>query len=106
MVKTISTEFNLVCDSSWKVNIVTILYGVGYIIGALFFGILSDRRGRKFGMIITVIGAFVSQIIVALSFNFWLFLSTRLVVGIFVGGCYVVTFSQSLKYCDSCNFYN
>ena len=58
------------------------------VIGALFFGRLMDRLGRKavYGIeaVLLAVGALVS----AFSVNFWMLLGLRFVVGLGVGGDY------------------
>ncbi len=58
------------------------------VIGALFFGRLMDRMGRKavYGIeaVLLAVGALAS----AFSVNFWMLLSLRFVVGLGVGGDY------------------
>ena len=47
MVKTAATEFEIVCDASGLRSLSTSLYMVGYALGAMIFGNMSDIKGRK-----------------------------------------------------------
>ncbi|XP_051734125.1 solute carrier family 22 member 5-like [Ctenopharyngodon idella] len=44
---TIVSEWNLVCDSEWRVPFATSTLYMGYLLGSLVSGQLSDRFGRK-----------------------------------------------------------
>ncbi|MGY1602102.1 MFS transporter [Geodermatophilus sp. SYSU D00815] len=63
-------------------------YIVGACLGALYFGRLADRIGRKKLFMITL-GVFLAgSILTAFSMNFWWFLICRVITGAGVGGEY------------------
>ena len=41
------TQFDLSCDELWIVSLITFVYFVGWAVGALVVGHVSDRYGRK-----------------------------------------------------------
>ena len=63
-------------------------YLVGAVLGALFFGWLTDRLGRKKLFFITIAVYLTATAATALSWNFWSFAIFRLLTGAGIGGEY------------------
>ncbi|UNX56052.1 MFS transporter [Georgenia sp. TF02-10] len=63
-------------------------YIVGACLGALYFGRLADRLGRKKLFMITLAVFLVGSVLTAFSMNFWWFIAMRFVTGAGVGGEY------------------
>lgn len=63
-------------------------YLIGAVSGALFFGWLTDRLGRKKLFTVTVLVYLVATIACGLSWNFWSFAFFRLMTGAGIGGEY------------------
>jgi MFS family permease len=64
------------------------LYVAGACVGALFFGWLTDRYGRKKLFIITLVVYLVATLMTALSFDAWWFFLFRFMTGFGIGGEY------------------
>lgn len=64
------------------------LYLAGAIGGALFFGHLTDRLGRKRLFSVTLLIYLIGAILTALAWNFWSFVLFRCLVGMAIGGEY------------------
>lgn len=64
------------------------VYLAGCIAGALLFGHLTDRLGRKRLFTVTLGIYLLGAALTALSWNFWSFLLFRLVTGLAIGGEY------------------
>ncbi|GAB2960979.1 MFS transporter [Nonomuraea fastidiosa] len=64
------------------------LYVAGACSGALFFGWLTDRFGRKKLFIITLVVYLVATLLTALSFSAWWFFLFRFITGFGIGGEY------------------
>ncbi|VDM78665.1 unnamed protein product [Strongylus vulgaris] len=61
MEKTVVTEWNRVCDNNWSRAHVHMSYSLGYLVGGLLGGFVSDRYGRKtaiygFGILSLIFG--------------------------------------------------
>jgi MFS family permease len=63
-------------------------YVVGAVGGALVFGWLTDRFGRRFVFYVTLIVYLTGVMLTALSWNFWSFAAFRAVIGLGIGGEY------------------
>ncbi|XP_029643935.1 organic cation transporter protein-like [Octopus sinensis] len=50
---TVVSEFDLVCEKKWLKSTLQSVYFVGYLIGSIVFGVLSDRFGRKLTFFMT-----------------------------------------------------
>ncbi|MBN6050598.1 MFS transporter [Nonomuraea sp. RK-328] len=64
------------------------LYVAGACLGALFFGWLTDRYGRKKLFLITLVVYLVATLMTAFSFNAWWFFLFRFMTGFGIGGEY------------------
>jgi MFS family permease len=74
--------------SSSEVGIAGTAYLVGAVLGALFFGWLTDRLGRKKLFFVTLALYLVATAATALSWNFWSFALFRFLTGAGIGGEY------------------
>jgi MFS family permease len=63
-------------------------YVVGAVCGALVFGRLTDRFGRRFVFYITLMVYLTGVMLSALSWNFWSFATFRALTGLGIGGEY------------------
>ncbi|MGH7083872.1 MAG: MFS transporter, partial [Acetobacteraceae bacterium] len=63
-------------------------YLVGAVCGALFFGWLTDRLGRKRLFSVTLLVYLISTILTGFAWNFWSFALFRLGTGAGIGGEY------------------
>lgn len=71
-----------------EIGLAASAYLIGAVIGALFFGWLTDRLGRKKLFTLTVLVYVVATIACGFSWNFWSFAVFRLFTGAGIGGEY------------------
>ncbi len=72
-------------------GVLTSFYSILQFIFAPFWGTLSDRRGRRGVLLMTVAGSVVGYAMWVVSGSFWLFLLSRIVGGAFSGNLSVAT---------------
>src|SRR6188508_3755864 len=74
--------------SNTDIGIASSAYLAGAVLGALFFGWLTDRLGRKKLFFITLAVYLVATAATALSWDFWSFALFRFLTGAGIGGEY------------------
>ncbi len=75
--------------SNTDIGLVGSAYIAGAVLGAVFFGWLTDRLGRKKLFFITLTVYLLATAATALSWNLWTFMLCRFVTGAGIGGEYV-----------------
>lgn len=72
-------------------GIISSLFSILQFLFAPFWGGLSDRRGRRNVLLLTVAGTAASYLLWVLSGSFWIFLAARMLAGAFGGNLSVAT---------------
>ena len=90
-------EFDLMCNqASLNANIQAAPM-VGYILGGIVFGSLSDKLGRKPAFLIANLILFLAGMFCAIAPNYILFAFGRFVVGMSIAGVEAACFVMSLE---------
>ncbi|XP_041045235.1 solute carrier family 22 member 13b [Carcharodon carcharias] len=89
---TLVTEFDLVCDANWLNQLSRSCSMFGLFAGALLFGPLADRFGRRPIVLLSLLLQLVSGVGAAFVPNFNLFIALQFVVGASVSGILINTF--------------
>ncbi|MFA1541435.1 MFS transporter [Actinomadura monticuli] len=74
--------------SAGDIGLAAAIYVTGACLGALFFGQLTDRFGRKKLFILTLVVYIVATVATAFAFAPWYFFACRFVTGMGIGGEY------------------
>src|SRR5689334_19465571 len=74
--------------SSWDIGFAGAIYVAGACIGALFFGQLTDRFGRKKLFLLTLGVYTVATVLTAFSMNPTWYFAARFLTGMGIGGEY------------------
>ncbi|XP_077985401.1 solute carrier family 22 member 15-like [Glandiceps talaboti] len=91
-VTSIASEWNLVCDESYKLNVAQSIYMVGVLIGSYIFSSMSDNHGRRKTFYIGTVLITVFSLASAASTSFTMFLILRCFTGMCNGGVGLVGF--------------
>ncbi|XP_045860007.1 solute carrier family 22 member 1-like isoform X2 [Meles meles] len=78
----IVTEFNLVCDDSWKVDLFQSCVNLGFFLGSLGVGYIADRFGRKLCLLATALIGAVLGVLTAVAPDYTSLLLFRLLQGL------------------------
>ncbi|XP_067411290.1 solute carrier family 22 member 2-like [Emydura macquarii macquarii] len=78
----IVTEFNLVCEDSWKVDLFQSCVNVGFFIGSVYVGYIADRFGRKLCLVTTIFVSATSGVLVAFAPSYLWMVIFRFIQGL------------------------
>ncbi|XP_067900670.1 solute carrier family 22 member 3-like [Heterodontus francisci] len=87
---TIVSEYELVCEDAWKVDMSQASIEIGFFLGALITGYAADRFGRKLCLLACLTGTGVSGIVVAVAPVYPVFVIFRILQGLFGKGICVI----------------
>ena len=82
----IITEFDLVCSMTPVYLFCNAAVYLGWAIGAILLGWISDRNGRKTVLFPSYAGCLIVGFVSGFSPNIWMFLVARLIIGFFLAG--------------------
>ncbi|KAM4693466.1 solute carrier family 22 member 16 [Discoglossus pictus] len=94
----IVTDWDLVCDREWLAKLIQPTFMFGVLLGAVIFGDIADRVGRRPVMWFTSTGQFLFGIAVAFTFDYYSFVIVRFLLAMVSSGYLVVVFVYVTEY--------
>lgn len=88
----IASEYNLVCDNKWLIDLTQSILNLGFLVGGFTLGYAADRYGRITIYLYSAFGAGLCGIIVAFAPNIVVFSIFRFFQGIFGKGTWMSAF--------------
>ncbi|XP_037816721.1 organic cation transporter-like protein isoform X2 [Lucilia sericata] len=96
--ESITTELNLVCDSTYLSAVSQSFYFVGAVIGTISFGILADRIGRLPAIILSTISGGLGDFLSSFVNSVELFALTRFISGLATDTFFVLMYILTFEY--------
>ncbi|XP_060771784.1 solute carrier family 22 member 2-like [Neoarius graeffei] len=90
--KSFVTEFNMVCENAWLLDMCQALLSVGFLVGSIVMGYLADRFGRKSIFLVSCILNIITGILVTVSPHYIALLVFRGLYGFGTKGGWMVAF--------------
>uniref|UniRef100_A0A4W5K8D0 Solute carrier family 22 member 6 n=1 Tax=Hucho hucho TaxID=62062 RepID=A0A4W5K8D0_9TELE len=97
---TLATEWDLVCDQKGQNKATTTIFFIGVMFGAMTFGSLSDRFGRKTMLLVSYISGMLFGFASAFSTSFIMFAVLRFFTGFGITGIVIVSSVLSVEWVD------
>uniref|UniRef100_UPI00358F6C19 steroid transmembrane transporter SLC22A24-like isoform X4 n=1 Tax=Myxine glutinosa TaxID=7769 RepID=UPI00358F6C19 len=98
---TIVTEWDLVCRNRPLKQMTQSVFMGGVLVGALIFGGLADKYGRRNMILICDFLAAITGICTSFAPNIALFSITRFLTGLFLNGSYINGYALGLEWLDT-----
>ncbi|XP_036024196.1 solute carrier family 22 member 7 [Onychomys torridus] len=97
---TITTEWDLVCEQRGLNKITSTCFFIGVLLGAVAYGYLSDRFGRRRLLLVSYVSSLVLSLASAASVNYIMFVVTRTLTGSALAGFTIIVLPLELEWLD------
>ncbi|XP_036104871.1 solute carrier family 22 member 7 isoform X1 [Molossus molossus] len=93
-------QWDLVCEQKGLNKAISTFFFVGVLVGAVAFGYLSDRFGRRRLLLVAYVSALVMGLASAASVNYIMFVITRTLTGTALAGFTIIVMPLELEWLD------
>ncbi|XP_045903521.1 solute carrier family 22 member 7-like [Micropterus dolomieu] len=97
---TLTSQWDLVCDRRGKNKATATIFFVGVMFGAMSFGSLSDRYGRRIMLLVSYVSAMIFAFASAFSTSYVMFAVLRFFTGFCITGIVIVSTVLSVEWVD------
>ncbi|XP_053365766.1 solute carrier family 22 member 7b.1 [Clarias gariepinus] len=97
---TLASQFDLVCNTKGLTKASATVFFIGVMFGAIFFGVLCDKYGRKTILLVSYVSAIVFSIASAVSTSFIMFAAFRFLTGFSLSGISIVAIVLTIEWVD------
>ncbi|CAO2607498.1 Solute carrier family 22 member 7 [Lemmus lemmus] len=97
---TIATEWDLVCEQRGLNKITSTCFFIGVLLGAVVYGYLSDRFGRRQLLLVAYVSSLVLGLASVASVNYIMFVITRTLTGLALAGFTIIVLPLELEWLD------
>ncbi|KAK2817094.1 hypothetical protein Q5P01_025285 [Channa striata] len=97
---TLTSQWDLVCDRRGKNKATATIFFVGVMFGAMSFGSLSDRFGRRIMLLVSYVSGMLFAVASAFSSSYVMFAVLRFFTGFCITGIVIVSAVLSVEWVD------
>ncbi|XP_063173900.1 solute carrier family 22 member 7 [Candoia aspera] len=99
-ISTIATQWDLVCEHKSLNQATATFFFFGVMLGAVIFGYLSDRFGRKSMLLVSYLGTLIFGVLSAASDSYSMLAVTRTLTGVFICGLSIIVIPLGMEWVD------
>lgn len=97
---TLTSQWDLVCDRRSKNKATATIFFIGVMFGAVTFGSLSDRYGRRILLLVSYVSAMLFAVASAFSTSYVMFAVLRFFTGFCITGIVIISTVLSVEWVD------
>ncbi|XP_007484011.1 solute carrier family 22 member 7 isoform X1 [Monodelphis domestica] len=97
---TIATQWDLVCERKGLNRVISTFFFIGVLVGAVIFGYLSDRFGRRPLLLVAYVSSLVLGLVSVISVSYIMFVITRTLTGVALAGFTIIVLPLELEWLD------
>ncbi|XP_060789238.1 solute carrier family 22 member 7-like isoform X3 [Neoarius graeffei] len=97
---TLVSQFDLVCNTKGLTKAAATMFFIGVMFGAVFYGVLCDKYGRKTILLVCYISTIIFSVASAVSTSFIMFAAFRFLTGFSLSGISIIAIVLTIEWVD------